>query len=226
LAYVFRGHGVANGAKRGPGARLGDVARRAGVSTGTVSAVLNRPVSVPEPTRIKVELAIADLGYVRGGSSGQPAAHWRRNGFATWLFHPAATGWYPRKAPQSARPVPVLAEPWPGIPVRGRNAADRAEACWVPIAPGLTPHGLRHTHKTLMEELGTPAKLMDERMGHEDGSVQARYSHVTAAMRRQLLGGLTELWAAALAARRALSPGSPVAVLDHALTGCAREVGE
>ena len=25
-----------------------------------------------------------------------------------------------------------------------------------------------------MVELGTPAKLMDERMGHEDGSVQAR----------------------------------------------------
>jgi integrase len=30
------------------------------------------------------------------------------------------------------------------------------------LAPGLTPHGLRHTHKTLMEELGTPPKLMDE----------------------------------------------------------------
>jgi hypothetical protein len=51
---------------------------------------------------------------------------------------------------------------------------------------------LRHTYKTLMEELGTPGKLMDERMGHEDGSVPARYSHVTAPMRQQLLDGLTE----------------------------------
>jgi integrase len=119
------------------------------------------------------------------------AAHWRRNGFATWLFQPAATGWYPRKAPREARPVPVLAEPWPGVSVRGRNAAGRADACWLPIASGQTPHGLRHTHKTIMEEL---ARLMDERMGHEDGSVQARYSHVTAATRRQLLDGLTELW--------------------------------
>jgi hypothetical protein len=30
-----------------------------------------------------------------------------------------------------------------------------------------------------MEELGTVSTLMDERMGHQDGSVQARYSHVT-----------------------------------------------
>ncbi len=65
-------------------------------------------------------------------------------------------------------------EPWPGIPARGRGASKRAEACWLPIAPGLTPHGLRHTHKTLMREVGAPPKLMDERMGHEDGSAQCR----------------------------------------------------
>jgi hypothetical protein len=59
---------------------------------------------------------------------------------------------------------------------------------------------------------------MDERMGHEDGSVQARYTHVTASMRRQLLDGLTGLWEAALDARQAMAPGSPVAVLDRLLT--------
>lgn len=68
-----------------------------------------------------------------------------------------------------------------------------------------------------MEELGTSPKLMDERLGHQDGSVQARYSHVTKRMRAQLLNGLTELWEASLAARRALSPRSPVAVLDDLL---------
>jgi integrase len=145
LKYVFRGHRSANGAARQPGPKLVDVARRAGVSTGTVSAVLNRPESVPETTRVKVQAAVSELGYVRGGSSGELAAHWRRNGFATWLFHPAATGWYPKKAPQEARPVPILADPWPGVPARGRNAAGRADTCWLPIAPGLTPHGLRHT---------------------------------------------------------------------------------
>ncbi|GIH19170.1 tyrosine-type recombinase/integrase [Rugosimonospora africana] len=224
--YAFRGNGSANGAARRAGPKLVDVARRAGLSTGTVSAVFNHPGSVPEATRVRVELAAGELGYVPGGAPGQPAPHWRRNGFATWLFQPAVTGWYPAKAPQPARPVPLLAVPWPGIPVRGRNAAGRAEACWAPIAPGLTPHGLRHTQKTLMDGLGIPAKLADERMGHEDGSVQARYSHVTADMRAQLLDGLTGLWHTALDARRALSPHSPVAVLDRLLRERARKVGE
>ena len=222
-AYVFRGHGVANGVARRSGPRLIDVARRAEVSVGTASTVLNHPASVPETTRTKVELACAELGYVPNSRSEDSAAHWRRNGFATWLFHPAATGWYPKKAPQEARPVPVLASPWPGIPVRGRNAAGRADACWVPIASGLTPHGLRHTHRTLMEELGTPGKLMDDRLGHEDGSIQARYTHITAVMRRKLLDGLTDLWEAALDARRTISPRSPVVALDHLLVARGRE---
>ncbi|HET9169217.1 MAG TPA: LacI family DNA-binding transcriptional regulator [Actinospica sp.] len=42
-----------------------DVARHAGVSVGTVSNVINRPDSVTEPTRIRVQAAIAELGYVR-----------------------------------------------------------------------------------------------------------------------------------------------------------------
>ena len=62
-------------------------------------------------------------------------------------------------------------------------------------------------------------------MGHEDGSVQARYTQITAAMRRQLLDGLTGLWVAALDARRSFSPGSPVGVLDRLLRERAKEVG-
>jgi hypothetical protein len=103
------------------------------------------------------------------------------------------------------------------VALRGRNAASRAEACWLPIAPGLTPHGLRHTYKTLMVELGTPPTLMDDQMGHSDGSVQARYAHATDDMVRRLLGGLTAVWEYALESRRQLSPGSPVAVLDAPL---------
>ncbi len=217
LKYVFCGHRAVNGTARQVGAKLVDVARRAGVSTGTVSAVLNRPDGVPERTRTTVQTAIAELGYVRGGWSGDLAPHWRRTGFATWLFQPAVTGWYPRKAPSPARPVPIVGTPWPGVPVRGRNAAGRADACWLPIATGLTPHGLRHTHKTLMAELGVPPTLMDERMGHEDGSVQARYTHVTQVMRDRLMEDLTGLWDAAVATRRELSPSSPVGVLDRIL---------
>jgi integrase len=217
LRYAFSGYSAANGAARRPGAKLVDVARKAGVSAGTVSNVLNRPDAVSPEKRARVDAAIAELGYVRGAASGEEAAHWRRGGFGQWLFHPATTGSYPKRAQNPAHPVPLLAEPWPGIPARGRGAAQRAQACWVPIAPGLTPHGLRHTHKSLMEEVGTPPKLMDERLGHEDGSVQARYSHVTPAMRHRLMNALGEQWEASLEARRAMAPGSPVAALDALL---------
>jgi integrase len=121
--YVFSGHGAATGVVQHSGPKLSGVARRAGVSSGTVSNVLNRPGTVPETTRIKVATPISDLGYVRRGPAGERAPHWRRNTFATWLFQPAATGWYPRKAPHDAHPVPLLAEPWP------RGAGARPERC-------------------------------------------------------------------------------------------------
>jgi integrase len=217
--YVFRGHRATKRAEQPVGPRLADVAQRAGVAVGTASAALSGRGAVAEAARARVLTAAHELGYVLGRPAGVLAPHWRRNGFATWLFQPAATGSYPQKAPRPAQPVPVLADPWPGIPVRGRGAASRADACWVPIAAGLTPHGLRHTYKTLMIELRTPARLMDAQMGHADGSVQALYAHVTDGMIRDLLDGLTRTWEGALAQRRQLSARSPVAVLDRLLTG-------
>jgi integrase len=219
--YVFSAHRPVRGAPRRVGPRLVDIAREAGVSTGTVSNVLNRPDTVRATIRTKVEAAVKALDGTMssgGGTTGELAAHWRRSGFAAWLFQPAATGWYPVRAPKGAHPVPVLADVWPGAPARGRGAAARAEACWMPLAPGLTPHGLRHTHKTMMEELGTPPKLMDDRLGHEDGSVQARYSHVTDTMRGRLMEGLTELWERSLEARRRLSSDSPVHTVARLLS--------
>ncbi|WP_433615779.1 LacI family DNA-binding transcriptional regulator [Dactylosporangium sp. CA-139114] len=217
-AYVYSGHRPPRQGSRQQGPRLADVGRRAGVSAGTVWNVLNRRELVAEETRVRVDRAITDLGYIVGGPpDGPTAAHWRRSGFATWLFGPAVSGWYPAKAPQPARPVPVLAEPWPGVPVRGRNASGRANCCWTPVAMDLTPHGLRHTYKTMMVELNTPRPLMDLHMGHAKTSVQEAYEHVTAGMVGRLLDGLTALWNAALAARRAMSPGSPVGVLDRLL---------
>ncbi|HEX6682865.1 MAG TPA: hypothetical protein VF062_08730 [Candidatus Limnocylindrales bacterium] len=96
----------------------------------------------------------------------------------------------------------------------------RASCCPLRLSlRSLTPHGEHHIYKTLLDELGTPKKLTDEQMGHSDGSVQAGYSHVTDTMIRRLMDGLTELWEAALAERRAMAPGSPVAVLDRLLKG-------
>lgn len=48
-----------------------DVAKAAGVSVGTVSNVLNRPDSVSERTRSKVEAAIGELNFVRNASARQ-----------------------------------------------------------------------------------------------------------------------------------------------------------
>lgn len=153
--------------------------------------------------------------YVFRGRYG--GEHWRRSGFGDWLFEPAASGWFPAKAPQPRRPVPVDAGPWPGAPVRGRNSQGRASACWLPVAAGLTPHGLRHSHKSLMAELRTPEVLSHDRLGHELGGVAGRYSHVTAPMREELMRQLTARWEEALDARATLSPGSPVPALDALL---------
>lgn len=48
-----------------------DVAERAGVSVGTVSNVLNRPDLVRLDTRLRVESAITELGFVRNESARQ-----------------------------------------------------------------------------------------------------------------------------------------------------------
>ena len=48
-----------------------EVAARAGVSLGTVSNVLNRPDVVAEPTRIRVQAAIKELGFIRNESARQ-----------------------------------------------------------------------------------------------------------------------------------------------------------
>jgi LacI family transcriptional regulator len=54
-------------ARRAP--RLTDVAARAGVSTGTVSHVLNHPHKVSEATRERVRRAIDELGFVRDANA-------------------------------------------------------------------------------------------------------------------------------------------------------------
>ena len=54
--------------------RIQDVARRAGVAIGTVSNVLNNPGLVAEHTRLRVEAAIAELGFVRNSAARTLAA--------------------------------------------------------------------------------------------------------------------------------------------------------
>ena len=59
-----------------------DVAAQAGVSLGTVSNVLNRPEQVSERTRLRVQAAIATLGFVRN----EPARQLRGGGSRTLAY--------------------------------------------------------------------------------------------------------------------------------------------
>ncbi|MDH2388159.1 LacI family DNA-binding transcriptional regulator [Streptomyces sp. HNM0663] len=223
--YVFSSFGTVRRWGRNGQPTVEDVATLAGVSHGTVSNVLNRPAVVAEETRLRVTHVMAELGYLRGRTPEETAAHWRRKSFASRLFRPAVTGQYEKVGSRPGHPVPVRADSWmAGTLVQGRGASARATVCWVPIAQGLTPHGLRHSHRTHMEDLGTPKVLMDERMGHMDGSVSARYAHVTDEMRLRLMAGLTRSWEASLDARLAMCPRSSVAVLDALLQARAAEV--
>jgi hypothetical protein len=109
-----------------------------------------------------------------------------------------------------ARPVAGSVRARPGQP-------GPAQACWLPVAAGLTPHGLRHSHKSLMAELRTPEVLSHERLGHQLGGIAGRYSHVTDPMRGELIDGLTRHWEQALDAHAAIRPHSPVRALDALL---------
>src|SRR4051812_19709729 len=69
-SHVAVDAGTSNG---GPSRSAGvkDVAAAAGVSVGTVSNVLNRPQMVRGDTRLRVEQAMKDLGFVRNESARQ-----------------------------------------------------------------------------------------------------------------------------------------------------------
>ncbi|MGW1813324.1 LacI family DNA-binding transcriptional regulator [Streptomyces sp. NPDC002125] len=208
---------------RVPRARIAELA---GVGVATVSRVRTRPDAVSQAATERVLAAMAELGVLEETQPEHMLPHWTRDDHRSQVTEPAASGWYPRHgAAEPARPVRVVAgDQWPGTVVRGRWSATQADACWTPVAAGLTNHGLRHCHATWLEDLGTPSILIDERMGHLDGSVSARYKHTTQGMRDRMLAGLSQLWLESLAARAAMSPRSPVAVLDRLLQEHSAEI--
>ena len=95
--------------------------------------------------------------------------------------------------------------------------ADTPLACWLPIKLGLTPHGLRHSHRTWMAEEGTPEILAEQRLGHQVPGMRGLYTHVSDRMRAELMQALQARWQEALQERAALNPRSPVPLLDELL---------
>ena len=67
-----------------------------------------------------------------------------------------------------------------------------------PVQPGLTFHGLRHSHKTWLIADGAPEIAQARRLGHHlDDRVVETYSHVAPEVEQRLLAGLEARWHAA-----------------------------
>jgi hypothetical protein len=96
-------------------------------------------------------------------------------------------------------------------------AADAPLTCWLPVRGGLTPHGLRHSHKTWMAEVGIPEILAEQRLGHEVPGMRGLYAHASQRMRDKLTDALQARWEESLRERAAVVPHSPVPLLDGLL---------
>jgi len=73
---------------------------------------------------------------------------------------------------------------------RGGELRDPAEP---PVHSGLRFHDLRHTHKTMLIELGVPEVLQYERLGHHPPGMRSVYAHTTRRMREELVDELQGL---------------------------------
>ena len=79
-------------------------------------------------------------------------------------------------------------------------------------------HGLRHGHKTWMAEDGIPEILAEQRLGHQVPGMRGLYAHTSDRMRDDLKHALQTRWEDSLRARAAISPHSPVPLLDELLS--------
>jgi hypothetical protein len=92
-----------------------------------------------------------------------------------------------------------------------------ALANWLPLLTGLTEHGQRHAHQTMLDDLNVRYVLQAERMGHEVPGMRGVYKHIAPEWRTDLVVGLQRLWEASLGARARLSERSAVPLVDSLL---------
>lgn len=111
---------------------------------------------------------------------GPDGAHPRRSNFSRRHWRPACNGF-----PEARRQKPRAGK---------RGPQPKRKPDWEAIAPGLTPHDLRHSHKTWMIEDGIPEVAQAERLGHQIPGVRGIYSHVSDAMRQQIVTVLQARW--------------------------------
>jgi hypothetical protein len=168
---------------------------------------------------------------------GPDGGHYRRSNYARRVFRPACDGRHEAKDGRPPKLVIADATTWPGIPIAAWPPADPAAdytpphcrgiqairddtplACWLPIKPGLTVHGLRHGHKTWMAEDGIPEILAEQRLGHQVPGMRGLYTHASGRMRDDLKHALQARWDDSLRARAAIAPRSPVPMLDELIS--------
>lgn len=75
------------------------------------------------------------------------------------------------------------------------EARAAAKKTKVDVPEGLSPHWLRHTHKTWLRGARCDPVAIDERIGHKTGGMDGIYVHVTPAMRAEILTVLEARWA-------------------------------
>jgi Phage integrase family len=171
---------------------------------------------------------------------GPDGGHHRRSNYARRVFRPACDGRHLATPGRPTRLVIADATTWPGIPIaacppttpatdseacyaqrRGHGITvippDTPLACWLPIRQGLTPHGLRHSHKTWMAEDGIPEILAEQRLGHQVPGMRGLYAHASDRMRDDLKQALQARWQESLNDRAAINERSPVPLLDQLL---------
>ncbi|MFJ7176476.1 tyrosine-type recombinase/integrase [Streptomyces massasporeus] len=111
------------------------------------------------------------------------------------------------------------AETWqPMVSGRAPRGVVRGAKARVGVRPvlgveGLTPHGLRHSHKVWLDEGNHPRVAVEARMGHVLQGVEGTYSHVTLAMELAIAEYLQGLWEDSLRVvvdRREFGPYPPL----------------
>lgn len=126
-----------------------------------------RTISLPPflTTLLQNHLATHTYRHVFVTADGE---HPRRSNFARRVMRPATDGNRHRNKPT----VPTT-----------------------PITPGLTFHGLRHSHKTWLIDAGIPEIAQARRLGHTlNDDIQELYSHVAANVEQRLLTALEDQW--------------------------------
>src|SRR5262249_18707197 len=174
----------------------------------------------PPPRRVRAHPRQPCACASGHGGSGQyvflgpDGGHHRRSNYARRVFRPACDGRYQPAPSRPTRLIIADATTWPGNPVamwppapapaagftppRGHGIRAFSEdvplACWLPVKLGLTPHGLRHSHKTWMAEDGIPEILAEQRLGHEVPGMRGLYAHASDRMRDDLKAALQARW--------------------------------